>query len=295
MKKIVAFLLVFVLLASFGCAKKDDSQKDDGSKIALTAGEVRDKVVAATVSGELLEEMGVDFDDLDLDTSELILPTTIYADTESFLPVRMIVGGESFAELFKEKLADSMGDAMEDATFNASVEDFVMDFSYDDVQLPALPEEARESVKPAPYDPKQSDGSYIIYDQGVAARIVFAEGWECTAAQPVFVCGFDEGHEHYVTFAVHPAMSRDELVEMFMDLYQCDPEKCTMLSPIGDYEVLMWSDGRYEAQYFAFTPMGDGWLEVYTFTTEAEDLIPILTEVLPMAEECMEPPTADFS
>lgn len=241
-------------------------------------------VLTATVSGKLLDKLGMDADDMDVDISKLSVPVTVYVDTETFLPVRLIVETGFLKDLFVEQFSEDMMDGMEGATLDASFEDFVRDYSFDGVQVPALPEEALEAIAMAEYDPQQADGSYIIFDDGVAARIVCAQGWEGIGLKHNYVMICDEEYKYFIDYTLYPAMSRDELVETMLEDNFCDAEDCTALSPMGDYEVLRNSVEGAD-YYFAYTQLGSGWLTVYTYTFDGEDMIPVLEAALPMAAE----------
>lgn len=261
---------------------------EDGLTLAKETETVNDHdtyVLTATVPGKLLDQLGMDTDDMDLDISKLSLPVTIYVDTESFLPVRLDVETEFMKDLFMEQYADSMEGAMEGATLDVSFENFVRDYSYDNVQIPPLPEEALENIAMSEYDPQQADGSFIIFDDGVAARIVCTDGWEGMALDHNYIMVCDEEYNYFIDFTLYPAMSEDELVKAMLEDAFIYDENSTALSPIGNYEVVLYGEGEDTCNYFAYTRMGDGWLVVYAYTFDNEDMIPILEAVLPMAAE----------
>lgn len=122
--------------------------KDDELTLAKKTEKVDGKdtyVLSFTVSGDYLENMGMNLDELmgaGIDMSKISYPMTMYIDCETFLPVRVTVEVDGMSELLNEMMKQSMGDMGADMTVDAKFEDFVTVMTYN-VEVPALPAEAK--------------------------------------------------------------------------------------------------------------------------------------------------------
>lgn len=122
--------------------------KDDDLTLAKKTEKVDGKdtyVLSFTVSGDYLENMGMNLDELmgaGIDMSKISYPMTMYIDSETFLPVRVTVEVDGLSELLNEVMKQSMGDMGADITVDAKFEDFVTVMTYN-VEVPALPAEAK--------------------------------------------------------------------------------------------------------------------------------------------------------
>lgn len=122
--------------------------KDDDLTLAKKTEKVDGKdtyVLSFTVSGDYLENMGMNLDELmgaGIDMSKISYPMTMYIDCETFLPVRVTVEVDGLSELLNEVMKQSMGDMGADMTVDAKFEDFVTVMTYN-VEVPALPAEAK--------------------------------------------------------------------------------------------------------------------------------------------------------
>ncbi len=102
-------------------------------------------VLSFTVSGDFLEEMGMDMEELmgaGMDISTLSFPMTLYIDTETFLPVRAVTTIDGLSQFFNDMMKETMGDTGAEMTVDVKCEDFVSVMTYD-VEVPALPAEAK--------------------------------------------------------------------------------------------------------------------------------------------------------
>lgn len=121
--------------------------KDDELTLAKKTEKVDGKdtyVLSFTVSGDYLEEMGMNLDELmgaGMDISKISYPMTLYIDTETFLPVRSTVTINGLSDLLNDMMSESMGDMGADMTIDVKCEDFVSVMTYN-VEVPALPSEA---------------------------------------------------------------------------------------------------------------------------------------------------------
>lgn len=101
-------------------------------------------VLSFTVSGDYLENMGMDLDELmgeGMDISKISYPMTMYIDSETFLPIRSVITITGLSELLNDMMAASMGDMGAEMTIDVKCEDFICDMTYG-VEVPALPSEA---------------------------------------------------------------------------------------------------------------------------------------------------------
>ncbi len=122
--------------------------KDEDLTLAKKTEEVDGKetyVLSFTISGDLLEEMGMDMEELmgtGMDVSSLSFPMTLYIDTETFLPVRGVTAIDGLSDFFNSMMKESMGDLGAELTVDVKCEDFVSIMTYD-VEVPAVPAEAK--------------------------------------------------------------------------------------------------------------------------------------------------------
>ncbi len=124
--------------------------KDEDLNLAKNTEEVEGKktyVLSFTVSGDYLENMGMDMEELmgtGMEVGTLSFPMTLYIDTETFLPVRAVTTIDGLSDFFNDMMKESMGGMGADVDVNVDVkcEDFVSIMTYD-VEVPALPAEAK--------------------------------------------------------------------------------------------------------------------------------------------------------
>lgn len=245
-------------------------------------------VLSFTLSGDQLSQWGLDIPEItdsEVDISEFSCPIAVCIDTESFRPVRITVKMDALVEPLTENAQDSMGDIFEGANMEVSIEDVVIDLYYNDLKIPELPAEAEESAKLSLYESEQPDGSFIIINNGAAARIVCSNGWLGIPANYNRIRVCDSNYDHFLDVKLYPAMSHDEFVDTLLEDAYYSEDECTILDPIGKYEMMMCSYIGQYSDYYAFTQLGDAWVVVNVYAEAEDDIIPAMTAVTSMIRE----------
>ena len=179
-----------------------------------------------------------------LDWTKLSGSMVYYVDTESFLPVEMsieILGmGDVFNSMISALLEQAAAEyeeyAEEIPEFSIEIPTFKItskNMSYnDDVQIPALPQEAIDNAIDADemleledelvsdtelLNPPQADGSYLMTMGSSYIRVMLPEGYTAYMTDAEIVIGMSEDELNYVTYVLMPEMTGEDMLNSFND------------------------------------------------------------------------------
>lgn len=155
----------------------------------------------------------------DFDFTSMNMPVTVYVDTKTYLPVQMTMDIEGLEELINPLLSGIMAMTGEEMEMTMTIETLnavCTDFSYDAVEVPALPEGAKEAAEAAELaitdgDTALANDSYIIQEGSSAVTITPPSGWILDASDYDYVSIYDkENYNFYISFAMYEGMTSDD-------------------------------------------------------------------------------------
>lgn len=253
---------------------------------------------------DMLAESGLD----GLDMTSMNVPAVYYIDAETYMVAQMEMNIEGMGEMMDSMMSELLGTEPSMAGYEMDINIGTCrmvyeNISYDPVEIPALPEEARmlgsdlpeeepgEEYEEEPYFGDivvNEDGSYTIEESGAKARVICQEGWTVsyTAYDTISMendetwmmvdCTMyvDVSSQHFVDYVETVEVSSAQSAEMYIS-HEKGPE-------ISGYETIeMICDGIYF--YFAWAPVGDGHILV---TVVDFDCLGI-EEALPAVLDCV--------
>ncbi len=254
---------------------------------------------------DMLSENGMG----DIDMSALNVPTVYYIDAENYQILQMECNIEGMGEWMNEMMSLLGADA--------SMADYQMDFnigkcsmlytdiSYDPVEIPALPAEAtgaQDIMEPSiSVDPGTTEitpestediaegGVYTIEESGITAQVTYPEGWtvvysaydtleienEDTWQEAEFIMYVDVTREDFVSYVEDMIVPQLQQYEGMYVSHGAGPE-------MGAYETMeVLGDGLNF--FFAWAPVGEGWVFVTVTDFEGlsmEDALPPVLEMV---------------
>lgn len=246
---------------------------------------------------------------LDLNFKQLQVECKIYIDAETFETVQMeyeVLGVDGLVDGIVDSIMSFMYDILDETGVEYNPEDvpkiavdldditFVInDFGYDAVQIPEIPEKALIITAQENFNPDMGDGTYVIQEYGDAVRISVPEGW---LPEPEWYYGLTLTKQDANQMAIW-GMSETAVFMMYGKDYTEDDFKAmvaeneeyfksleiyheTTNPEVDGYTVYRLNNMRLNA-YYAWKPVGDGWLfvEYYDVTVQ-----PMENTFLPMLE-----------
>jgi len=264
---------------------EDGTQALDGHTVyvlhcTLTGDEMMEAAGAGGVNGleEALAVGGVETADF----SALTMPTTIYIDAETYLPLKREMEILGMSELMNSLAASANADMQ--MTIN-TVKVAASGMSYEPVEIPAVPAEVMLKKEQENFEPDQGNGVYIIQESGSAAKFTTPVDWSVAEAT-------------YDNLFLEHANGR---MAASCTIY-ADVDGTTFSSYVSENEVQTYTQqSMYESHgtgtaingfetmwikcdgvnmYYAWAPMGDAWLFIQMMDYAGQSLETALTPLL---------------
>ena len=232
---------------------------------------------------------------VDADLSQVKIPTEIFVDTETFLPVQVNMDIQSMMDALCESLAASLvGEVTEETKITMTAAPVSAHFAYGETELPELPQEARDQAHNAfpitdlPTEGEASDlgnGSFVLPCGSEALTITCPENWSGEVYDTNNVWTYNEDQSLYADFYYLTGWTEDD----FRDLVQQDADDLKdndIFASSGEgpaYEgfTTMEAIGEGESSCYAWTPMGEGYFLVLLVDLTAEpDFETMLQDIL---------------
>ena len=227
----------------------------------------------------------VDFSVFDaLDLTVLNMPLTMYVDKSSYeiKQIDMEYKGvdalmnqmfgilmDMVAQLSGMELAEL---GIDPDAISVEIPDFkisLTDMSYDPVEVKAVPEEGIIRGKQQAYEPLQEDGSYVLQEYGNAVRIVPQEDREVAYAayNMLELTGLKGGTQTVYTMLDNSWSDSGFMAYVESNLEAIQVERPNAKIIDEEYEGYTVKGIKFGniVIYYAWKPVGDGWLLVETF------------------------------
>lgn len=255
-----------------------------------------------------LSDYGIDMSQLNLDYSALNIPTTVYVDAETFLPVRFEFEVQGISEIINS-LLDTVIDSItgvagtyDEFNANMSEEDIdvainittanvvINDIGYDPVEVPSVPAEGIEAVE---LQNLAANGKYVIEQEGNTASVTAPEGWTAIDYSSDYVYLVSEDYTKQASYSMYTDITGDDfkydIEEMYvqsyidMDYYVSHGSG----SEINGFVTMYIECPDNRMLYFAGAPIGDnGWLWIeMSDESGTDDMETALTPVIEAVEE----------
>ena len=264
---------------------EESTQTLDGHTVyvlhcTLTGDEMMEAAGAGGINGleEALAVGGVETADF----SALTMPTTIYIDAETYLPLKREMEILGMSELMNSIAASANADMQ--MTIN-TVKVAASGMSYEPVEIPAVPAEVMLKKEQENFEPDQGNGVYIIQESGSAAKFTTPVDWSVAEAT-------------YDNLFLEHANGR---MAASCTIY-ADVDGTTFSSYVSENEVqtytqqsmykshgtgttingfeTMWIKCDGMNMYYAWAPMGDAWLFIQMMDYADQSLESALTPLL---------------
>lgn len=193
-----------------------------------TVGEQQCYVLTVTTTGEqVMGMLGAAMDTLDEETRTIlesidwsgISGTMVYhVNAETFLPLQMtaeVTGlGEAMNSLLSGVMAEMLGMlggedleiVVEIPTVNVAMTDLI----YGDIEIPDVPE---EGVEAAARNPLQADGSYMLWMNEDAVRIVLPEGYTSYMAETDMMVAVSDDYLTGITYTLVTDVTAENMAQ----------------------------------------------------------------------------------
>ena len=249
-------------------------------RCTLTGDEMMEAAGAGGVNGleEALAVGGVETADF----SALTMPTTIYIDAETYLPLKREMEILGMSELMNSLAASANADMQ--MTIN-TVKVEASGMSYEPVEVPTVPAEVTLKKEQENFEPDQGNGVYIIQESGSAAKFTTPGDWSVAEAtyDNLFLEHANGRMAASCTIYVDvdgtdfSAYVNEEEVQTYTQ--QSMYESHGTGSAINGFET-MWVKCDGMNMYYAWAPMGDAWLFVQMMDYAGQSLESALTPLL---------------
>ena len=264
---------------------EDGTQALDGHTVyvlhcTLTGDEMMEAAGAGGINGleEALAVGGVEAGDF----SVLTMPTTIYIDAETYLPLKREMEILGMSELMNSLAASANADMQ--MTINA-VKVVASGMSYEPVEVPTVPAEVTLKKEQENFEPDQGNGVYIIQESGSAAKFTTPGDWSVTEAtyDNLFLEHANGRMAASCTIytdvdgATFSAYVNEDEVQTYTQ--QSMYESHGTGAAINGFET-MWIKCDGVNMYYAWAPMGDAWLFIQMMDYADQSLETALTPLL---------------
>lgn len=221
----------------------------------------------------------------DISVEDLSIPSTIYVDKETYLPVKIEMDCISMESYLNEILNTVLTSGMEnldgeetafgDLQISLSKCNMTMDgFSYDTQEIPKVPEEAFAAIEFQEalenLDPDLGDGTYAIQSSGAALKVTVPEGWEMVEFSEESITLVESNTMNSVAYTMVPAADEAMYAEGIDTMYTGMLEAAGIEAETGKEEQIIstefgtadgyWISGGGVHFYYAFIPVKNTYL-----------------------------------
>lgn len=252
-------------------------------EFTITGDEMNQTLNGMSGVSDMLEMAGLG----DFDMSAIIVPAIYYIDAENYQIIQIEMSIEGMGEMMNDMMssllgADAAGYEMEFDIGKCYI--IHSDISYEPVEVPALPAEATETTNVLDMEDIETDlgtteedwgttevqpegGVYTIEESGVSAQITCPEDWTVTYEAYDTLDIENEETWQEAEFVMYVDVTRDDFVSYVEDMIVPELEQYGMYishgagPEIGSFETMeVLGDGLNF--YFAWAPVGEGWILV---------------------------------